>query len=677
MLEVSLDFETRARRDLKKVGMYKYTLCPDFDVMCLSFAVNDDPVLRSKGPKFEGVDWDVILDLWALAKNPDVIFIAHNAAFEYWVWHNYLVPKYGFPPIHISRWRCTSAAAAARALPRGLGNLCIALKTSVQKDESGKTVMQRMCKPIPLSYTVVREEQGDWYETDEDFEILMSYCDDDVNAERACVKKTGLLPPEMQKEWILDQEINHRGVHVDLDLCHAIMKMKKLVKDDIEWDCTELVGFKPSQVAKIKVWMVEQGVPVPTKEVKEKGKKVIKETLESAALKRLLVDPEVPDLVKQVLRYRQEHATTSLAKIDAVLRMEVDGIVRDQFLYHGATTGRWSGKGIQLHNLPRGSIQEDYGEADMSMLVSLIKAGDFEDLTSMYPYIRPMECLKSAIRGVITARPGKILRVMDYSQIESRVLAWLAGDEKKLDIFRSGKDVYKYNAMAVYGKSYEDVTKKERDGGGKVSELACGFQGGAGAILNMSVSLGLHFTEEQAEDIKMNWRNGNKIIQGYWYKIQDAAIEAMQTTKIVTVGKIQFKRVDKWMAVKLPSGRKLWYYDPRLVRKKVHGTMRTQFTYMGTDSNTGKWMRLSTYGGKWVENITQATARDMLMAGMQNGRDLGYEQIGHVHDEGIFECDPSFGDLDDVQDFMADLPSWADGCPVDAAGFESTRYRKD
>ena len=679
-IEVHVDLETRATRDLLKVGMHKYSLCPDFDIMCMSMAINDGPVLSAKGFKFArpGDDmhaWDA---LRRHAEYPNAIFLAHNAGFEYTIYHNYLVPYYDFPPIPLNRWRCTAAAAAYRNLPRSLFMVSRALNVETPKDDAGYKIMMKMCKPIPESHTKMRELHGNWYEGDEDFEKLMRYCDTDVEAERQVQRETGLLPPEQQAEWELDQEINKRGIYVDLELCDGILELKEQIKAELADECTELAGFKPSQVSKLKAWMVEQGTPVPTK--RDDKTREVKETLDSNHLKPLLADPSVPAHVKKALQMRQDYATTSLAKIDAVFNYEVDAVVHDQFLYHGASTGRWSGKGIQLHNLPRGSIDEKCPQQDMALLCNLIKRRSLEGLKEWYPGMRLMELLKTAIRGVVIARPGYMLQVMDFSQIESRVLAWLAGQEDKLDIFRSGKDVYKYNACAVYGTTYDKVTKAQRSGGGKVSELACGFGGGKGAIKSMAANLGLHFTDEEAEDIKVNWRAGSPHIVQFWYDVQSAAIKAVVTGKGTKIRDIKFKMIGKWLACRLPSGRKLWYYDPEVESVETDYGRKQQISYMGVDSARNiPWGRIRTYGARLVENITQAVARDMLAHAMKTSKEAEYNQVLHVHDELGHEV--AIGDntrpLNNLKLILEDMPEWADGCPVTAAGFESDRYRKD
>ena len=675
MTLVHIDFETRARRDLRKCGVRKYVACPDFRVLCVSFAVENSKVY-SAGPIDDvayAAEWGMLA---AMAEDPEYIFVAHNASFEMTVWNNYLAKIDYIPEIPINRWRCTAAAAAYRNLPRDLERVGEALGLPYKKDMAGAAVMMKMCKPIPESYTKVREEIGDWYESDADFETLMSYCDMDVEVERAVEQRIGLLPPDLQREWQLDQEINQRGIHVDLELADGIMELKEKLKKELKAECMEKFGFSPSQVEKIKDELRYRDIPIPRKRDGKTGK--MKETLDGNAIKGLLVDPGIPGDIKHLLTLRRDFGTTSLAKVNAVLNYEIDGYIYDQFLFHGASTGRWAGKGIQLHNLPRGSLNEEIAEADMRILCQLIKARDLDTLVELYPGIRTMELLKTAIRGLIVPRPSKKLVVMDFSQIESRVLAWLAGHEEKLDIFRSGKDVYKYNACAVYGKEYDEITKPERSGGGKVSELACGYQGGKNAIKSMGVNIGLHVTDEEAEEIKNNWRAGNQEIVNFWYSLQDAAIRAVLKGKCMKVRDIRFKVVDGWLACRLPSGRKLWYYDPLVKTVETDWGPKQQLTYMGMDQYTNKWKRLSIYGGRWAENITQAVARDLLAHSMMTGYERGFSQILHVHDEAGFEVpENDMIGLTLVKNFMEDTPPWADGCPVGAAGYESNRYRKD
>lgn len=685
---LELDFECRAVRSPKDHTSYKYTLCPEFKVLCVCYKFLDQDYVRSVLPpefsdKAGASPTQHKISFWDLAdyaKDFRIIFVAHNVQFEFDVWHNYLVPKYGFPPIPISRWRCTAAAAAAKALPRELGRLGKALDTKFKKSDEGHRNMLAMCKPIPATYTKHRQLYGDWYELDKDFEELLKYCKTDVLSESSALEKIGFLPDALQEEWELDHKINQRGIRIDMPLCHAILKMKEEIKSELNADMEVVIGCRASQIEKIKDWVEERGVDLP--KVKKKSKKTgeMKETrvMDGAVIKGLLVHPNTPQMVKVVLNIRRDFATTSLAKVDKALQQQVEGIIREQFMFHGATTGRAAGKGVQFHNLPRGDLNENIVDADMSMLVEAIKWGNIADMLDLFPGLRAMQCLKSSLRGIVIARAGKKLQVMDFSQIESRVLAWLAGQDDKIQVFLDGKDPYRHNAALILNKDYDAVTKNERSTVGKVSELALGFQGGGGAFKKMAINYGLHYTTEEADDIKTTWRYKNGKIVQFWYDLEAAAMRAVQTGKAISVGKIKFKIVGMWLAIRLPSGRKLWYYDPKVRKYKTSwGAMKWGVSFMGTDYQKGiPWGRITTYGGRWCENITQAVARDLLYYAMGRADKAGMDIILHVHDEIGIEVDPGEYRLQYLKKIMSNMPEWAEGLPVEADGFQSDRYRK-
>lgn len=670
MPEVHIDFETRAVSSPVTHGTYKYTKDPDFKILCVAFAIDDGPVRGALGLDFDGdaFVWDELKDL---AADPTITFKAHNASFEYDCWHNYLVPIYGTPPIPFERWRCTAAAAAYKAMPRSLDLLGKALDIDLKKDKEGYNLMMKMCKPVTERH---QHLHGKWHEQPEQLERLLEYCVRDVEAERECDSRIGDLPKDLQEEFILDMKINNRGVKLDMDLCYAILDLKEELKAELVRECESVTdGIRPSQVEKLKDWLEDRGVKLPTETDKNTG--LVKRVMDGAAIKRLILEPEITEVCKHVMRLRSDYATTSLAKIDAALRYEYEGIIRNQFLFHGATTGRWSGKGVQLHNLPRGSINEDIAEEDMNTLISVIKSRDLEELKDWFPNLSPMECLKTAIRGCVMARPGSLLNVMDFSQIEARVLAWLAGQEDVLEVFRSDKDIYKYTAAQILDKEYEEVTSKERSTVGKVASLALGYQGGEGAFRKMGINLGILFSNEEAAEIKADWREKNDKIVSFWWNLERAAIEAVQTRKAYRVRGITFKVVGEWLAVKLPSGRKLWYYDPKTKMIKTKWGEKLALTYMGSDyQNNMPWGRISTYGGRWCENITQAVARDFLMSGMTNAYNEGLDVILHVHDELGAEGDKSV--LQTLIAVSERLPSWGEGLPLAASGFQSEHYRK-
>ena len=668
--KVTLDFESRSTVDLKKSGAWIYSLHPTTDIMCYCFMVNDEShVRRYEGPAF-CEDEHYLDELEELAADKSVLFEAHYAGFEYSMWENIMHKRHGLSRIAPNRWRDSAAVAAYKAMPRALGKLCQALDTDVQKDEAGRRIMLKMCKPVPESS---RHLHGFWHESEEDWETLINYCVDDVRSEHACSKILGDLPPSEQKLWLLDFKINQRGIRVDTEYIHAAKKMKEKIKKTVSIKCKEAIGYTPGQVAKIKTWLKKNGVTIPKKKVKNKvtGNLENKETLNAEAIKKMIATPEISKKVKDVLGFRQDFSTISLSKLDAALHMmDKDGIVRNQFVYHGATTGRWAGKGIQFQNLPRGLFSSDSVQLDTQLCCEAIVRDDVEYMDVWYGDLAStMGVLKSSLRGMAIPRTGYVYRVMDFSQIEARVLPWLAGQQDILEAFEAGKDLYRFTAGQVYGKTYEAIDKPERFIG-KTASLALGYQGGKGAFVGMALNFGVNIDPKEAERIKNDWRRRNRRIVKFWYSMERAAIQVVRHggRKLVHK-KIAFEMNGDYLNMILPSGRRLWYYKPKVKEGKL--------SYMGSDSVRGiVWGRVYTYGGRLAENATQATSRCLFDGAMRNLNAEKYNIVIHVHDELVAENKPSFGSLSRMKEIMLAAPSWAKGLPIDADGFECDRYYK-
>jgi len=651
---VSIDFETRSRTDLKKCGAYVYSRCPSTEVLCTAFAVDDQKV-----DCFEGFPKEVV----ELSKYPEFKFSAFNAGFEKAIWDNVT----GAVEIPAHRWIDTAAISASHSLPRQMGDVAEALSLPILKDEEGKAIMMKMCKP---------DSNGNWVYDEEKLATLMAYCHDDVEVEREILKRLGHLSPTEQKVWELDLKINTKGIRIDKDLARAIIDMKEPVKKELTTRCRSSYGFGPGQVAKIKEFLRENDVEVPTKMSWKKVKgqeakvQVRVETLESKAIKALLVQP-IPESCKDVLRMRKMFATTSLAKADSVLNQTVGDVAHYQFMYHGANTGRWSGKGIQLHNLPRGEFDEDFASEEMSLACKEIKAGKLESFD-----MEPMDVLRSALRGMVIPREGKSLTVVDFAQIEARVLPWLAGQQDVLDAFEQGKDLYKFTASQIYKKPYESIIKSERNIG-KIASLALGFGGGQRAFNGMAANYGLHMTPTEADVIKNDWRARNPEIVQFWYNLEGAARRTLHSGNNTKVGFIKFKKEGGFLVCTLPSGRQIKYFDPFL-KQSDRGKQVVYFK--GTDQARGiNWGDVSTYGGRLAENVTQAVARDILAEAMVRLDKFSWiDIVGHVHDEVILEIETkkALANYKLIEKCIVHQPTWATGLPIGADGFIGPRYRK-
>lgn len=668
---ISLDFESRSEIDLTVVGAWKYSKHPSTDILCLSYAVDDAPAVVYR-TLFGGNRYQYPLEFADLLEDPDVKIKAFNANFECAMYSNICAERWNLPDLRPEQFICSAALAQTYSLPRSMGDVADALGLERRKDKEGYYCMMRMCKPVPENR---QHLHGKWFESDEDFDTLMDYCQQDVEVERAIADRLGEMPDFEQRLFNIDMRINSHGVALDLDLAHSLHEAKEELCNKLSDDCQQTYGFRPSQVQKIKDYMKENGVAVPVKKKYKKmedgsRKKVDVETIGGEYIKKLLVE-DIPDSVKDVLRTRRDFATTSLAKAKAGINHIYDGRVHGQFVFHGANTGRWSGKGIQLHNLPRGNFDEDFVDDEMAVACDLISRGAYMEAARSLD-MRPMDLLRSALRGMVVPSPRCELTVMDFSQIEARVLAWLAGQQDVLDTFAEGKDLYMYTASQIYEKLYDEVTKAERFIG-KTASLALGYQGAHGAFQNMAANMGTKVDDDLARSIVADWRAKNDKIVSFWYTLQRAATRTVQTGKTTQVGPIKFAYREEFLKMKLPSGRCVNYYQPVVRRDEENG--RLKLNYMGSDQQRSiKWGLIGTYGGKLAENVTQAVARDLLANAIVNLYDKGYNVVAHVHDEVIL--DGQGYDIEEVRSIMLDLPPWADGLPVDADGFQGMRYRK-
>ena len=549
-----------------------------------------------------------------------------------------------------------------------------------------------MCKPLPEKQ---RKKFGGskWAWSLELQERLKTYCGYDVDSERAAGKIVGQLTAAEQKVWVQDQKINHRGVTFDMDLAVAGENMADALKDKWKEESKHRFGFSPSQVQKVKDYLEENGVEIPLKLDKKDG--IMKKSLGGEVIKKLLISQK-PGNVRDLLTLRKDFSSTSLAKYKNVSNVAVDDICRDMFMMNGANTGRWSSKSVQLHNNPRGNLSVHdpdvptsmNTEEDMEFMVNAIKENRPDDLLWCGT---EMDGMKSAIRGLIVAPMGMRLYVMDYSQIEARIMAWLADQEHVLQSFRDGKDLYKLTAALMDNIKYEDVTKEQRFLG-KVGSLSLQYQGGEDAFMGMATNYGKVIDRKQAKKVKNMWREANPEITELWSSYNWAAIKAIKNGGTHRVGKISFRKQGDFLLCRLPSGRCLHYYKPAVkmttVKPKKHQDFKEfdtwQMTYMGSDTGKGVyWARVGMYGGRWAENICQAIGADILRVPIVNlpkhYAQLGLESIFHVHDElGAYgpdvECDKR---LEAMRNIMLDVPKCYAGLPMAAEGFSGYRYRKD
>ncbi len=494
-----------------------------------------------------------------------------------------------------------------------------------------------------------------WHEKPEDYEILYEYCKQDVEVERLVYKSLRPLNKSEQEVWFLDQQINMRGIQIDLasvdNALHMIEEYTSLCNDRVN-KITDGTLCKVTQRSKTLKWLCQNGV--------------LMDDLTKNSVSNVLENDELSDDTREVLEIRQQLSKTSTAKFQALKNAtDKNGRLRDLLLYHAASTGRWGGRLFQPQNLPRGNVE------DIDACIDILSSRDIHKFKKTYPDV--MDALSSCIRGMIIAKDGCDLIVADYASIEARVVLWLANDEDGLMRYRNGIDLYVDMAKRIYRKN--DIDKQDRHLG-KTTILGCNYGMGHKKFRETCINQGLDITEKTAQKAVSVYRQTYCKVQNMWYRQEEAAIEAVKSKKLILCGRVKWGVVGNFLYCRLPSGRCLAYQKPQVIEAERFNKVREQLTYMGTNSITRKYERQSTWGGKLVENITQAVARDLLAEAMIRCEKAGYGIVLSVHDELVAEVPVDFGSLEEFINLMTTLPSWAADCPVEAEGWRGKRYRK-
>lgn len=664
MTTLHIDFETYSAADLPVCGLDNYASDPTTGVHCMAYCFDDSfvAVLVASDMEQDGGDHPIVRHV----KNGGIV-VAHNAAFELAIWNKVCVPKYGWPTLSPKQMRCTMAQAYAMSLPGALEGAAKALGIAQQKDMAGARIMMQLAKP--------KADGTFWTPADapEKFQKLYDYCRQDVEVERALDHRMMQLSEEEQQVWVLDQIINQRGIRVDLPAIENAIRMVELEKARLDKEMLRVTGGvvgKCTEVQLLVKWIRTQGVEI--------------NGLAKADVIDALKVEDMPPAVRKALLLRQEAAKSSTAKLTAMRdRASRDGRVRGCFQYHGASTGRWAHRGIQPGNLPRPrklTKDDDENVRLVYEINDLIARNEHRLLDMLYG--PTMDALADSVRGMIIANPGHELVAMDFSAIEARVLAWLAGEEKVLDIFRTHGKIYEHAASGIYRKPIEEVTKAERQIG-KVAVLALGYGGGVGAFQSMARVYGVKVEDALADEIKRAWRESHAKIVHYWYDLEGAAINAVELGCVCKAGaagrQVAFKKNGSFLWCKLPSGRVLCYPYPSVKQIETPwGEMKSALHFWGVNGVTKKWEEQKTYGGSLSENITQAVARDLLAESMLRLEHNGYPVVMHVHDEAVVEIPATAGDdvAHQIEQIMAVVPGWAKGLPVAAEGWRARRYRK-
>lgn len=657
---MGVDIETYSSVDLTKAGVRPYTEAPDFAILLIAYQVGDGPTMlidlaaggEGEPSLLPPVASDLIPgdleDFLVMLTSPNVVKTAYNASFE----RTCLARHFG-RPMPPEQWRCTMVQAATLGLPGTLGQVGAALGLDQQKMTEGKELIRYFCKPTKDGVRHLPQDAPEKWET------FRRYCVRDVDVETDIRHRLARYPrPQAELDaWALDQRINDRGVRLDLVLVEKALELDAAYTGRLLAEAKAITGLEnPNSGAQLSRWLETKGLQVTSLD-----KKAVPELLAAA--------PD--DSTRRALQLRQELAKTSVKKYEAMRRgLCEDGRVHNILQFYGAgRTGRWAGRLVQVQNLPQNKLP------DLAAARQLVRDGEFDLLEMVFG--SPPFVLSQLIRTAFIPSEGCRFIVCDYSAIEARVLAWLAGEKWVLDVFRGDGLIYEATASQMFHVPKDDIKK----GGphadlrpkGKVATLACGYQGSVGALINMG-ALESGIPEEELPVIVKHWRKANPHIVRYWYDVEDAAIRAVQGEKVALAHGVRFACEGDFLFITLPSGRRLAYYKPELRPEPKFDKLG--LTYLGTD-NAKHYTRLKTYGGKLVENITQATARDCLRDAMAALDAAGYPIVFTVHDEVVIDHPIGSGSLEEVREIMGRPLTWAPGLPLNAAGFEAEFYMKD
>ena len=645
MKKLSIDIETFSDIDLIKCGVYKYADSPAFEILLFAYSIDDGEINIIDLVNGEELPEEIAEAI----KSDTVIKTAFNAQFE-----RVCLSKHLGILLDPSSWYCTAVQAAELSLPSSLADVGAALGLERQKMTEGKELIKYFCvscKPTKSNGGRTRNMPGD---APEKWALFKEYCKRDVDVERQIAKKLEMYPISESEHrlYVLDQRINDRGVLVDLELARQAVKLNSIQTAVATEQAYTLTGLEnPNSVAQLKAWLTENGV-----EIESLSKKAV------AALA-----DETDGDIQEMLHLRLLMSKTSVKKYEAVMRSVCrDNRVRGMMRFCGASrTGRWSGNILQPQSLPQNHLP------DLTLARDIVKDGDFEMLNMTFGNVP--NALSELIRTVLIPKPNHRFIGSDFSAIEARVLSWLAGEQWRLDTFRNGGDIYCASASQMFRVPVEKhgVNGHLRQKG-KISELACGYGGSVGALKNMgAVEMGV--PEDELQGLINDWRNANPHIVKLWTEVGNTAMKAIKEKTIVSLGKLVFMYERGILFIRLPSGRRLSYIKPRIGTNRFGGD---SITYMGVGASK-KWERLETFGGKLVENIVQAIARDLLASAMMNVANAGYNIVFHVHDEIIAEAPDGQGSVDEMCMLMSINPDWADGIPLSADGYECEYYRKD
>ena len=651
-----IDVETYSSVDIKESGAYKYIESPDFEILIIGYALDDGPVKivdLAQGEEMPEEFEEALLD-------PDCVKVAHNAVFE-----RLSFKRIGYN-VPAEQWYCTSVKAAYCGLPLSLDGVSKALNLTDKKLDTGKALIKYFSCPCKATRVNGMRTRNYPEHAPEKWEMYKEYNKYDVLAEREIFKRLEayIIPDIERKMYVLDQNINDRGILVDMELAESAIAVDNTYTSILTQHAQQLTGLEnPNSPVQIRQWIEKTTGCVVMSLSKETMPDLMKEFA------------DYPDVI-ELLNIRKKLSKTSIKKYYAMLNCAMkDHRVRGTFQFYGANrTGRWAGRLLQLQNLSKNHISH------IEVPREMIRARDWESVEMMYDDVA--DILSQLVRTALIASPGKVFSVADFSAIEARVISWLANEKWRMDVFRGDGKIYEATGAKMFNVPISAITKGSvlRDKS-KISELALGYEGSLGALKRMGGErMGLSDTEMMS--LVRKWRSANPAIVDMWKEIDEASKEAVRYQRPVscTCRNIIFDCNGEFMTIQLPSGRKLFYYGPKFKDKKIGRSMMPTrvLCYQGVVQETKQWGEIDTYGGKLTENIVQAIARDLLGDAMLRMQDEGYEIVASVHDEVIVEV-PEINAKDHYNrlvEIMSTPPQWAEDLPLNADGGVMMFYQK-
>ena len=657
MRHLSIDIETRSSADIGKTGLYRYAQDKDFGILLFAYKLDEDPVKIVDLEMGEKIP-DQILKCMS---DPSVSKHAYNAAFEW-----YCLNRAGYHT-PLAQWKCTMIHGLYCGYTAGLDatGKAIGLPQDKQKLTTGKALIRYFCVPCKPTKSNGGRTWNLPRHAPEKWKLFKEYCVQDVVTESEILKRLSAFPvPETEERlWQMDVRMNAFGVRVDTGLITGALMIDGISTQELTDEAVEITGLSnPNSTGQLLQWLTEQGVQM--------------ENLQKATVEETLTREALPKTVRRILEIRQQLGKTSVRKYTAMQTAKCeDDRIRGLTQFYGANrTGRWAGRLVQLQNLPRNYLKTlDYAR-------NLVKAQNYEGVRLLYGNVP--DTLSQLIRTAFIPSEGHKFVVADFSAIEARVIAWLAGEQWVNEVFATHGKIYEATASQMFHVPIERIVKGNPEYSlrqkGKVATLALGYQGGTSALIAMG-ALNMGLTEEELPDIVTRWRNANPRIRDLWYAVEETALAAMTTAEPQAMRGLIFRLEgdllygQSFLTVQLPSGRKLFYPKPFLQENRF-GKMAIHYYTVG--QQTRKWEVDSTYGGKMTENIVQAIARDCLAETLRRISHLSLQVVFHVHDEVIIDA-PMDVTVDQICSLMAEPISWAPGLILKGAGFEGSYYMKD